>query len=835
MEYLEGETLATRFARGPLPLAQALEIGAQIADALAAAHRHGVVHRDLKPGNVMLTTGGAKLLDFGLAKLKAGSGLWALGSGETSAPGVTTSEPLTGRGVIVGTLPYMAPEQIEGKSVDARTDLWALGTILYEMLTGKPAFEGDTSASLIGAILEREPEPLAERGGVMPPALGRLVRKCLAKTPDDRWDSAHDVADELRWISQASTMAAVPIPLPRRRALTTPLVVTGVFAAAMTGAGVTWLLRPPAPNAPLAHVNLDVRPADELNAGWSHTVAVPTPGGARTALTWTPDGQALVFVGRRGGVQQLYVRRLDASEARALSGTEDAQVPAVSPDGRWVAFWAGGALKKLPFDGGPVMDVASGIEFPPSGLVWDAGGNLFFGTEEKGIWEVGVEGAVRAITTLGEAEWAHGLPCALPGGQALLFTVRKSTFTWGREEIVAHTLATGKRKVLLQDAADARYLPTGHLVFLRRGVLFGVAFDARRLEVRGTPVALLDPVAQALTAGDTRDLTGAGQFAISGTGTLAWVPGRAAPYPQSALVTVERRGEVWNLSAPLRNYDPFLRVSPDGRRLAVMIRSLTDLGLWLFDLGRDDVLTPLVREGEVHWLVWSPDGQRLLFNWLNDGRYSLAAQTADRSRPPKVLARLDSDVSSVTPDGLQLATVSGGVSTSVMIVTLGQGEATVKPWHETTQTELHPEFSPDGRWLAYTSNVSGRGEVYLRPYPGPGAVVLVSVDGGSNPAWHPNGRELFFVDLPDPADKRRMMAVDVELGTPPRIGRPRALFEFDSNNLRFGCIPVRCYDVAPDGQRFYVVQAVASPPPPVVTRIDLVLNWFEELKAKVGG
>jgi len=834
MEHLSGETLAERLKRGPVPLAQALDLAAQIAEALDAAHKHGIVHRDLKPGNVMLTAGGAgrsgvtsaKLLDFGLAKL-TGHGERPALAGGVSAP--TRTAPITERGTILGTLQYMAPEQLEGKEADARTDLWALGAILHEMLTGRRAFEGDSQVSLIGNIMNSEPAALATLQPLTPPALERVVRKCLAKHPDDRWDTAHDVADDLRWIAQTSGVGGLTGVQPRRRrALRMALLVAGVLAGAMIGAGAMWLLRPPGPQPSLARVSLDVRPAEELNAG-GYSSWIPTPGGSRTALTWTPDGQALVFAGRRGGLQQLYVRRLDAAEARPLAGTEGAQVPAVSPDGQWVAFWAASVIRKVPLGGGPVTEMASGIAFPPLGLVWDARGRVFFGVNEGSIWQIPPEGVPAAVTTVGDAEMGHGLPQVLPGEQVLLYTARKRQSSWGDEEIIAHTLATGERKILLQDAADARYVPTGHLVFLRRGTLFAVPLDVERLKVQGAPVAVLDTVAQALTARNLLDFTGAGQFAVAATGTLAWIPGPVAPYAESALVTVDRRGQVSPLPAPVRAYWSALRASPDGRRLAVPIQTLTETGLWLYDLGRGS-LTLLAGGGDAIWPVWSPDGHRLVFGWIKNGRQSLVAQPADGTAPPQVLVEGRVVPSSFTRDGRQLAALLAG---DIVIVTVEKGQASMQPLFQTPHTEYWPEFSPDGRWLAYGSNVSGRFEVYVRPYPGPGPAEQVSIDGASSPAWNPNGRELFFVSAPDPAGKCRMITVEFEPGSPLRIGHPRSLFEFDPSNLFLRGGPVRCYDVAPDGQRFYAMQARNPAPPPMVTHINLVFNWFEELKAKV--
>ena len=409
--------------------------------------------------------------------------------------------------------------------------------------------------------------------------------------------------------------------------------------------------------------------------------------------------------------------------------------------------------------------------------------------------------------------------------------MRKRWWSSGDDEVVAQTLTTGTRKVLLRDAVDARFVATGHLVFLRRGVLFAVAFDPERLEVRGTPTAVFDGVVQALAGLSSYDATGAGQFAVASTGNLAWVRGPLVAYSDRVLVSVDRHGQVSRLAAPVKSYGLAVRLGPGGRQLAVSVQSLSAVSLWTQDLARG-TLTPLVQSGEAEFPVWTPDGQRLVFGWLKDGRLSLAWQRADGAAPPEVLAPGSLSPSSWAPDGRHLAvtTLDAG---DLAVATVEQGRATVQPLTQTPAYEGWPEFSPDGHWLAYGSNVSGRYEVYVQPYPGPGPPTQVSVEGGGSPAWRANGHELFFLGLPDAAGTRRMMVAGFEPGPSPHIGAAQSLLEVGARGLHFWGMPVRCFDVAPDGQRFYVVQTLTPPPAPVVTQINLVLNSFEELKEKV--
>ncbi len=832
MERLEGQTLAARLANGPLSSAQALTIAIEISDALAAAHRRGVIHRDLKPSNVMLTRSGAKLLDFGLAKLTDR----ATPTGSlASAP--THSTTLTADGVIAGTLHYMSPEQLEGKPADARSDLWAVGAIIYEMVTGKRAFEAGSAVGVIGAILEREPTPVAVLQPLIPPAVDNIVRQCLAKSPDDRPDTAHDLASQLRWIREASgAAAAVSVRGGARRHWFRPaLAVTA--AVVVTAAITSWLWarwRPVASVPAVVRSELSVAPAEELNAGTNTGWAwMPAAGGAHTAFAWTPDGRTLLFVGRRDGVHRIYARPLDQMEARALAGTDGAKALAVSPDGLWVAFWADRVLKRVPIAGGPVVEVLRGMNTPPMGLSWDTRGNVYFGNvHDRSVWRVSADGAATKATTAGDANWADILPWPLPGGDVLLHTVRKREWSWGDEEIVAVRLASGERKTVLRDAADARYLSTGHLVFLRRGVLFAVPFDTGRLEVRGTPQALVEDVAQALTAFDSNDVTGAGQFAVAPTGTLAWVRGPVVRYPGQAMVSLDRQGRVTRLRAPEKSYVMGVRLAPGGRRLAAAVRDLGEVSIWTYDLDRGTAAPlPGARGGEAYLHVWTRDGERLLFHWLKDGRPSLAFQRADGTAGPQVLdVGAGTSPSSWTADGRLIVVTYGG---DLAMVTFESGRPALRALTQTPHAEAWPEVSPDSRWLAYASNDSGRFEVYVQPFPGAGARTQVSIGGGESPAWHPDGRALFFIGASDAAGKRQMKMATFEPDPPVRIGAAKVLFQFDPTVLKLFCGTIRCYDVSPDGQRFYAVQTPEAPPQSMVKQITLVQNWFGELQARV--
>ncbi|MGH9254620.1 MAG: protein kinase domain-containing protein [Vicinamibacterales bacterium] len=566
MEYLEGETLAQRLEKGALPLDQALRLGIQIADALAAAHRVGIVHRDLKPGNIMLTKSGAKLLDFGLAKLRPAGAMAAVSLGE--AP--TVSSPLTGAGSILGTLHYMAPEQLEGKDADARTDLFAFGTVLYEMVTGKKAFAGKSAASLIGAIMTAEPQALSQLQPMTPKALEHVTRTCLAKSPDERWQSAMDLHTQLRWVA-GNLAAAETVHVQRNRLSIREIAAWSVAALALISTFTFWRsnLIQLGPARPLAE------PADIPVATPPGVVLVHDPGGPSVAIS--PDGRRPIYAGLLQG-QRLYLQDLDRRGAAVpILGTEGAQAPFFSSDGKWLAFVANNRLQKLALGGGaPVVLAESGPLF--RGGVWSLDDETIYFVPgvQTGIWKVPAQGGKPVqITTPdrnGFEDFAHWWPISvLPGDQRLLYTS-----CCGRTRIAVLDLATGKRTPIIENGVFARYVPTGHLVFAQGHSLLAARFDPDSLKI-GNPVKVLDNFVTGREAH--------AQYSISQSGTLVYFDG-VSDF-QRTLVRVERSGAVRPLAKGAWPIISGMRLANDGRRLAL---SLTEgpVNVFIYDLLRDD-------------------------------------------------------------------------------------------------------------------------------------------------------------------------------------------------------------------------------------------------------
>jgi serine/threonine-protein kinase len=865
MEYLEGETLAQRLARGhsrrsgasqatsaapspapsspaegatvsppasirpstALPLELSLLVATELADALAAAHRAGIVHRDLKPANVMLAkTGGArqgsaqvKVLDFGLAKLTVPAMAPAPG-----APTSATMETQTSPGIILGTLPYMAPEQLEARDVDHRADIFAFGAIVYEMLTGRRPFEGNSQASVIAAILEHEPEPLSSIQPLTPPALERVVARCLAKDPDQRWQSAQDLASELNWIAEGGARTLLPgmtrTSSPRAAVI---IVAVSVFAA-LAGFIAGWSLapRPSPPSALVTHVQIPVEPAEEL------------PPRARS-FTLSPDGRTLAFIGTNNKKTQLYLRQLDQPTATPLEGTANASQPAYSPDGRWIAFYTGGVypgpMKKIPANGGPVQTICKLPEMP-HGFAWLNDREIVWAPWMGPLMAVSADGGPsRTLTRLAAGEAGHRLPQVLAGGRAILYTARTKMLLSG-SRVVIESPADKTRTVLLEDAADARFLPSGHLLFMRQGTLMAVAFNSKTLALAGSPFAVCSDVRQFAAAYNSGPVAGAGLFATSDSGSLVYVPGTLTP-PLWELVWIDRAGNVTSDGDPMRNEIESIRISPEGSRLAMTTNDgIRDAGLWVLDLTRG-TKTRIPHQGEPSSLAWSRDGEYLVFSSLLAGKTSIFKCRADGTgAEERLLEETDLLVSSVSLDGKTVALVSNSLDkTSIALVRLDRPQRVPEPYLQSAYIYEDAEFSPDGRWLLFDSNETGRREVYLRPFTGGSANLQISTGGGYAGSWKANGQELFYISSADQAGILWMMSVDL---TPalPKVGMTRRLFPIP-NDLLFGGIPIRSYDVSPDGRRFIALRRGLQPPTPPITYLHFVEHWFDHLKAPV--
>jgi len=793
LELVPGETL-----RGPLAVEESLRVCGQIAEALEAAHEKGIMHRDLKPANVKITPEGkVKVLDFGLAK--------ALRPESSDAAATVSADP-TREGSILGTPAYMSPEQARGKPLDKRTDIWAFGCVLYEVLSGQKAFAGETITDCMAAVLSREPD--WEALPVQTPAPVRsLLRRCLQKDAARRLRDIGDARMELE--EPAGPMEAVTEPTrgPRRALLAAACALVGAVGAALVGWAL-WRQAPATPAVARFAVNL---PPNEIITFDHATSAVLSPDGTRLLYSATSAG----------GGRQLYLRRLDQLEAKAIPGAAGARNPFFSPDGQWVAFWQNYKLRKLALSGGaPVaLTDVEGI----GGSHWAPDGTIFVSGYPEGIWRIPEGGGTpREVTDVdaSKGERSHRLPQLLPGGKAVLFTIApEGVETYDDARIAVQSLETGTRKILIEGGTGARYSPTGHIVYARGGALLAAPFDVQRLTLTGTPVPVLEGVFQSLGYG-------AAHFSLSDDGTLAYVPGSAVGAGRVP-VWVDRQGREETLALPPRAYlHP--RMSPDGRQLAIEIEG-TSHNSFIYDLARG-VLSKFSTDGTSHWPLWTPDGKRLTFRvWRSKVGFTMWSAPADRSAAEELLVDgTRQSAASWSPDGRVVAFTQMDPETGadLWVLEVGGGRKPV-PFLRTKFNEGSPRFSPDGRWIAFSSNESGRNEVYVQAYPGPGSRTQVSSEGGFDPVWTRSGREVFY------RSGNKMMAVAATSGAAFSAGRPQMLWErFYAHGLSSVCgapgPSSSNYDVTPDGQRFLMIKE--NEQDGRYTRIHVVLNWAEELK-----
>ena len=810
MELVDGPTLADRIVSGGIAVSEAVAIARQMADALEAAHDQGIVHRDLKPANVKLRRDGTvKILDFGLAKVVDGppqGGRYGHDDRSvrrqpdlTESPTVTTPA-LTQAGIILGTAAYMSPEQAKGYPVDKRCDIWAFGCVLYEMLTGRRAFGGVTVTETLAAILERDVDwtrlPVAT-----PQNVRTVLRRALEKDPRQR---LHDIADAR--IELDDTRVPTLVSGASARSVTLKWSAALVMTAISVGA-VAWYLGSRALVTPTttAVTRLEVVPEG------------PFPADTEGVVALSPDGRRLVYAAAPAGQSRLYLRELDQYEAKPIPGTEGGTEPAFSPDGNWLGFIAAGVVKKVAITGGTPVSLAETTVSRSQYLTWASNDALLFAPRgATGIWRTPAagRGTPTALTTIQDGEVSHQYASALPGGNALLYAALNGA-PGNNPTVFAQSLEAGQQRRMVVEGSVAQYLRTGHLVYVQRGTLFGVPFDTTRLEVRGTPTTLVQGVRETEL--------GTPQLALSESGAMAYVPGTDAER-QSSLVWVDRAGGEKATFASGRDFSR-PRLSPDGRRVAVAIgagagQSASILGdLWMYDLTRQ-IRERLTFDGRSTFPVWSPDGGRLAYSSGRNGRYEVhlknfRGEGADVEIPTD---RGSNYPFSWSSDGRFIASVSVASATFNDIWVLPVDDwPNWRPFLQTQSGEGAPTFSPDGRWIAYAAGHTGRNEIYIKPYPGPGEAVPVSPDGGIEPQWGRSG-ELFY------RQGNLMMAVAIATTPSLKVGKPIPLFErrYNRSNALWPN-----YDVTADGRRFLMIRDDASEAP---SRINVVLNWFEELK-----
>ena len=799
MELIEGETLAGRLVKGALPLPQVISAGVQIADALEAAHRQGIVHRDLKPGNVMLTKGAVKLLDFGLAKTLAPQ---AQPSGLTSMPTMASPQHLTQKGTILGTFQYMAPEQLEGSDADARSDIFALGAVLYEMAAGRRAFEGKSQASLIGSILKDTPPPVSSIAPMTPPALDRLIATCLSKDPEDRLQTAHDVKLQLQWIAEGGSQAGLPAPVAHRRKSRERLAwaLAAAAAAAALVFAIGYLRRAPRVSSPIF-------------------AAIPPPEKTFVeSIALSPDGKTLAFTAGKAGAQPgLWTRTLGSPAAQPVAGAEDASFPFWSPDSRFIAYFTQGSLKRIDPSGGPaltVCDAARGV-----GGAWNRDGTIVFGpTPTSPLFRVAAAGGKPEPVTRLDASLhvtAHRYPVFLPDGRHFLYMAANLSGNTGdpANSIRVGSLDGKTDKVVVAGVASNPSFVAGHLLYPREGALLAVKMDPARLEVQGDAV----PVAQRL---NVTNWYGYVQFTASDDLLLS-TPAFAIP---SQLAWFDRNGRpAGTVGEPGLWVAP--RLSPDGRRIAV---GVLDLGrntsdLWLYDVAGGAGTKFVFGSGSNISPVWSPAGDRLLFGSdrkSKGSRMDLWTKSLDGSAEEVFLESPDSRwPEDWSPDGRSLSldnVPAQGKRNNQLWIAETAGEKKFTPFAPEANFQGDSRFSPDGRWLAYDSDESGRLEVYVRPFPGPGGRWQISTAGGGQPHWRRDGKELTFL-----TPENKLMAVPVSTAPGFHAGPPALLFAIHPS------LNGTAYDVTGDHQKFLVntvPDEQGSPP------LSLLVHWTRLLE-----
>ena len=796
LELVPGVTLAERLAHGPLPIRESLVLAAQIAAAVEAAHAQGIIHRDLKPGNIKVTPDGSvKVLDFGLAKALSPDPPEHV---RPEAPTVGASR--TALGVVLGTAAYMSPEQARGEQVDTRTDIWAFGCVLYDMLTGTPAFKGTTSFDTIAAVLTRDPDWSSLPANV-PPLIRCLLRRALVKNSQHRLRDIGDARIEIEEVLTAPSDAdmatsGVRVIGPRAR-LNRRLLAAGIIVVAAVAAAAGWFAKPTRQTAERSTVQF----------------ALPLPDGHHLdgldfpAVAVSPGETHVAYIASGGGSSQVFVRALAGLEAQPIAGTEGALGLFFSPDGQWIGFFAGGKLKKVQVSGGPVLTIWDApIGF---GGVWTGRNTIIYAPDNgSAIWEVSADGgAPRAITKLDTArgEFSHRWPELLPGDAAILYTVGTEG-SWDDAAIVVQSLKNGERHTVVQGGTNPKYLSNGTLLFARGGSVMAEAFDLKTLRATGGAIQVLSGV---LESSD-----GAMQLSASRNGSIAYIAGDVRGAART-LVWVDTKGNVQPLASRKQAYvSP--RVSPDGRRLAVAIAGSIQEDVWTYDIARN-ALTQITFEGGSS-PVWSSDGERIIFSASRGGQPNLFWKTAGAASADERLTsspRTDIPTSSSLADRRTVAFVETDPDHARDIVLFDTVDRTTRRFLNSAANESAGAFSPDGQWMAFVSDQSGRNEVYVAAITGSKRLGPVSADGGSEPVWRRDGKELYF------RSGNKMMAAAVTFAPALALQPARVLFRgtFDA-----GAASRPAYDISEDGSRFLMVTSNTSERESYELRV--VLGWM---------